>query len=84
MPVYTHVCVRVPAYRALSSSRSAFMALTTTTHARPRLHVCDADDAFANIVLDSAVDEKTKAELGMVVVRGNSVITMEALESMAD
>ena len=39
-------------------------------------------DAFANIVLDAAVDEKTKAELGMVMVRGNSVITMEALESL--
>ncbi len=39
-------------------------------------------DAFANIVLDAAVDEKTQAELGMVMVRGNSVITMEALESM--
>jgi hypothetical protein len=43
-----------------------------------------ADDAFANIVLDAAVDEKTNAELGMIVVRGNSVITMEALESMAE
>jgi small nuclear ribonucleoprotein G len=33
-----------------------------------------------NIVLDNTIDEKGKADLGMVVIRGNSIITIEALE----
>jgi small nuclear ribonucleoprotein G len=37
-------------------------------------------DQFMNIVLDNTVDEKLKADLGMVVIRGNSIITIEALE----
>ena len=37
-------------------------------------------DQFMNIVLDNTVDEKAKADLGMVVIRGNSIITIEALE----
>ena len=38
---------------------------------------------FLNIVLDDAVEEKDngeKAKLGMVVIRGNSVVMLEALE----
>jgi small nuclear ribonucleoprotein G len=41
-------------------------------------------DVFANVVLDAAVDEKTNAELGMIMVRGNSIITMQALEPVGD
>ncbi|KAL4423658.1 hypothetical protein ABPG75_000959 [Micractinium tetrahymenae] len=37
-------------------------------------------DQFMNIVLDGTVDEKLKVDLGMVVIRGNSIITIEALE----
>ncbi|TVY38659.1 Small nuclear ribonucleoprotein G [Lachnellula occidentalis] len=40
-------------------------------------------DVFLNIVLDDAVEEKDggeKVRLGMVVVRGNSVVMLEALE----
>lgn len=37
-------------------------------------------DQFMNMVLDQTVDEKLKADIGMVVIRGNSVITIEALE----
>ncbi|KAG7668957.1 hypothetical protein Ndes2526B_g00673 [Nannochloris sp. 'desiccata'] len=37
-------------------------------------------DQFMNIVLDNTVDEKGNVDLGMVVVRGNSIITIEALE----
>jgi len=37
-------------------------------------------DQFMNIVLDNAIDEKMKSDIGMVVVRGNSIITIEALE----
>lgn len=37
-------------------------------------------DQFMNVVLDNTVDEKGKVDLGMVVVRGNSIITIEALE----
>jgi small nuclear ribonucleoprotein (snRNP)-like protein len=35
-----------------------------------------------NLVLDNAVDEKAQPseELGMIVLRGNSIITIEALE----
>ncbi|RQM05858.1 hypothetical protein DH86_00002172 [Scytalidium sp. 3C] len=38
---------------------------------------------FLNIVLDEAVEEKDggeKVRLGMVVIRGNSVVMLEALE----
>jgi len=40
-------------------------------------------DVFLNIVLDDAVEEKEggeKVPLGMVVIRGNSVVMLEALE----
>ncbi|KAK8034205.1 hypothetical protein PG993_009200 [Apiospora rasikravindrae] len=40
-------------------------------------------DVFLNIVLDNAVEEKDngqKETLGMVVIRGNSVVMLEALE----
>ncbi|KAG0651746.1 Small nuclear ribonucleoprotein G [Hyphodiscus hymeniophilus] len=40
-------------------------------------------DVFLNIVLDDAVEEKDggeKVRLGMVVIRGNSVVMLEALE----
>ncbi|KAI5290485.1 hypothetical protein KEM54_001410 [Ascosphaera aggregata] len=38
---------------------------------------------FMNLVLDEAVEEKNngeKARLGMVTIRGNSVVMLEALE----
>ncbi|KAJ9609461.1 Serine/threonine-protein kinase smg1 [Cladophialophora chaetospira] len=44
-------------------------------------------DVFLNIVLDDAVEEKPGGErerLGMVVIRGNSVVMLEALERMGD
>ncbi|KLU82140.1 sm snRNP core protein Smg1 [Magnaporthiopsis poae ATCC 64411] len=40
-------------------------------------------DVFLNIVLDDAFEEKDggeKAKLGMVVIRGNSVVMLEAME----
>lgn len=40
-----------------------------------------------NIVLDDAVEEKQNGErerIGMVAIRGNSVVMMEALERMGD
>lgn len=40
-------------------------------------------DVFLNIVLDEAVEEKDggeKERIGMVVIRGNSVVMLEALE----
>ncbi|KAG1660569.1 hypothetical protein FOA52_005105 [Chlamydomonas sp. UWO 241] len=40
-------------------------------------------DQFMNIVLDGTVDEKMKSDIGMVVVRGNSIVTIEALEPIA-
>ena len=43
----------------------------------------DGIQVFLNIVLDDAVEEKDngeKVKLGMVVIRGNSVVMLEALE----
>ncbi|KAH8118331.1 like-Sm ribonucleoprotein [Phellopilus nigrolimitatus] len=42
-------------------------------------------DIFLNLVLDEAVEETTPAEkhlIGNVVIRGNSVTSMETLEAM--
>lgn len=41
-------------------------------------------DQFMNLVLDGAVDTKSQTELGMVVVRGNSIQTIEALEAITE
>jgi len=44
-------------------------------------------DVFMNLVLDDAVEEKAggeKARLGMVVIRGNSVVMLEALERISE
>ena len=38
-------------------------------------------DQFMNIVLDQTVDDKEKSEIGMVVIRGSSIILMECLEA---
>ncbi|RKP08006.1 hypothetical protein THASP1DRAFT_30189 [Thamnocephalis sphaerospora] len=40
-------------------------------------------DPFMNIVLDNAFEEVSSSErhsIGMIVIRGNSVVAMEALE----
>ncbi|KAG9301638.1 hypothetical protein G9A89_016708 [Geosiphon pyriformis] len=42
-------------------------------------------DPFMNLVLDETVEEVTATEkhnIGMVVIRGNSVVIMEALEKI--
>jgi small nuclear ribonucleoprotein G len=42
-------------------------------------------DVFLNIVLDEAYEEKTSGQrvpIGTVVIRGNSVVMMEALDRM--
>ena len=39
-------------------------------------------DQFLNIVLDEAVDLATKESMGMIVVRGNSVLLLEPLERL--
>ncbi len=36
-----------------------------------------------NVVLDQTVDEKLKVDIGMVVIRGNSIQTLEALEPIS-
>ncbi|KAK9454926.1 hypothetical protein V1511DRAFT_501349 [Dipodascopsis uninucleata] len=43
-------------------------------------------DVFLNIVLDDAVEEKSGGErvpIGTIVIRGNSVVMMEALERVS-
>ncbi|CAI7597945.1 unnamed protein product [Penicillium manginii] len=45
------------------------------------------DLVFMNIVLDEAFEEKAggeKVSIGMVVIRGNSVVMIEALERISD
>lgn len=45
------------------------------------------EQVFLNIVLDEAVEEKANGErvrIGMVAIRGNSVVMLEALERMGD
>lgn len=54
---------------------------------RKVLGVLRGYDLFLNIVLDDALEEKPNGEkqrLGMVVIRGNSVVMLEALERMGD
>jgi len=46
----------------------------------------DAAQVFLNIVLDEATESKAnneKVRLGMCVIRGNSVVMMEALDRIA-
>lgn len=53
--------------------------------ARKVIGVLRGYDVFLNIVLDEAVEEKANGErqrLGMVTIRGNSVVMLEALERM--
>ncbi|KAK9382946.1 uncharacterized protein V2V93DRAFT_363878 [Kockiozyma suomiensis] len=43
-------------------------------------------DVFLNLVLDDAVEEKDggeKINIGTIVIRGNSVVMMEALERVS-
>eukprot|EP00240_Pyramimonas_obovata_P009274 CAMPEP_0118930214 /NCGR_PEP_ID=MMETSP1169-20130426/6973_1 /TAXON_ID=36882 /ORGANISM="Pyramimonas obovata, Strain CCMP722" /LENGTH=78 /DNA_ID=CAMNT_0006872537 /DNA_START=165 /DNA_END=401 /DNA_ORIENTATION=+ len=41
-------------------------------------------DAFMNLVLDETVEQgQEKHNLGMVVIRGNSVVSMEALQKIS-
>ncbi|CAN4096099.1 unnamed protein product [Withania somnifera] len=42
-------------------------------------------DQFMNLVIDNTVEVNgnEKNEIGMVVIRGNSVVTIEALEPVA-
>lgn len=39
-------------------------------------------DQFMNLVLDNTVDEKMKTDIGTVVIRGNSIVTMEVLDAV--
>lgn len=42
-------------------------------------------DAFLNLVMDETVEDvsaEEKHKIGMVVIRGNSVVMMEALEKL--
>ena len=40
-------------------------------------------DQFLNIVLDESVDGTTKESMGMVVIRGNSIMLLEPMERIA-
>lgn len=59
--------------------------LSATVHLNANRHVSGTlrgFDQFMNLVLDQTVDEKLKVDIGMVVIRGNSIQTIEALETI--
>ncbi|KDD74651.1 hypothetical protein H632_c1157p0, partial [Helicosporidium sp. ATCC 50920] len=63
----------------------AFMDKKLSIELNARRHVTGVlrgFDQFMNLVLDAAVDEKAKVDLGMIVIRGNSIQTMEVLEPL--
>eukprot|EP00232_Nephroselmis_pyriformis_P000810 CAMPEP_0182902834 /NCGR_PEP_ID=MMETSP0034_2-20130328/30777_1 /TAXON_ID=156128 /ORGANISM="Nephroselmis pyriformis, Strain CCMP717" /LENGTH=74 /DNA_ID=CAMNT_0025037585 /DNA_START=61 /DNA_END=285 /DNA_ORIENTATION=+ len=39
-------------------------------------------DQFMNLVLDQTVEKGPENEIGMVVIRGNSIVLIEALEKI--
>ncbi|EFJ51457.1 hypothetical protein VOLCADRAFT_87780 [Volvox carteri f. nagariensis] len=60
-----------------------FMDKKLSIHLNANRHVSGTlrgFDQFMNVVLDQTVDEKLKVDIGMVVIRGNSIQTIEALE----
>ena len=62
----------------------------SSVHARrikQRSRTLTLAQVFLNIVLDEAVEERPGGErvrIGMCVIRGNSVVMLEALERMGD
>lgn len=38
-------------------------------------------DQFMNLVLDQTMDDNEKSEIGMVVIRGASIVLLECLEA---
>jgi len=38
-------------------------------------------DQFMNLVLDQTIDDNEKSEIGMVVIRGASIVLLECLEA---
>ncbi|KAK2076867.1 hypothetical protein QBZ16_005094 [Prototheca wickerhamii] len=65
----------------------AFMDKKLSIHLNANRHVTGTlrgFDQFMNLVLDNAVDEKLKVDIGMIVIRGNSISTVEALESIRE
>lgn len=74
------------------SSTPLISAPPPTFFSYPRQPHCSCTDTtrtqvFLNIVLDEAVEERPGGErvrIGMCVIRGNSVVMLEALERMGD
>ena len=62
---------------APAAPRPPAVALNANRHVTGTLR---GFDQFMNLVLDNTVDTKAKQDIGMVVIRGNSIITIEALE----
>ena len=71
--------VRGKAVKMLNRARTPSRLLNPPPH--PILsHHPTKQTQFMNLVLDGAVDEKARSDMGMVVIRGASVVTIEALE----
>ena len=79
--------------RALLAGSCPSLTLASTSSPPPAVHLnanrhvtgtLRGFDQFMNLVLDNAVDEKLKVDIGMIVIRGNSISTVEALESIRE
>ena len=79
--------------RALLAASCPSLTLASTSSSPPAVHLnanrhvtgtLRGFDQFMNLVLDNAVDEKLKVDIGMIVIRGNSISTVEALESIRE
>jgi len=74
---------RAPHRRATSSRRHAPLL----TRSARRTGTLRGFDQFMNLVLDETVElvnATDRNEIGMVVLRGNSIVTVEALEKLWD
>ncbi|KAI4718911.1 hypothetical protein E4T48_04850 [Aureobasidium sp. EXF-10727] len=80
-----HSCARPPAPGLTSLQYLDRRLFVQLNGSRKVIGVLRGYDVFLNIVLDDAVEEKAggeKVRIGQVVIRGNSVVMLEALERM--
>ncbi|KAG4306198.1 hypothetical protein PORY_000186 [Pneumocystis oryctolagi] len=72
--------ISIPELKKKYMDKKLFLQLNGT---RKVIGILRGYDVFLNIVLDEALEEKEggeKCSIGTVVIRGNSVVMIEALE----
>jgi acyl-CoA synthetase (AMP-forming)/AMP-acid ligase II len=65
---------------AVARSWASYEDTTCVVPVPPGLHILTVRQVYLNIVLDDALEEKAggeKSRIGMVVIRGNSVVMIE-------